>query len=53
MNWKHPSLVASAGALVVLAVAEVSIDVPWWAWVAWAVLTVLAVAQARRPQEGA
>lgn len=46
MNWKHPSLVASSGALVVLAVAEASIDLSWWVWGVWAVLTVLAVVQA-------
>lgn len=50
MNCRHPSVVASMGALVVFAVAEVAIDIPWWLWAVWAVLTAASAVQALRSE---
>lgn len=45
---KHPALVGSAGALVVLAGASIVRPLPWPVWVAWGALTALGVWQAAR-----
>ena len=46
--FKHPSVVASAGGLVVLAAVDAFGNTPVWAWAAWAALTAVAVSQAVR-----
>lgn len=48
MKVTHPSLAASAGAAVVLAVAETVADVPAWLWAAFGVLALVSVVQAAR-----
>jgi hypothetical protein len=44
----HPSVLATAGAGVVLVAASTVTDVPWWLWAAWAALGAMSVGQAVR-----
>lgn len=44
----HPSVLSSATAGTVIALANTQATVPWWLWTAWAGLTALAIRQAVR-----
>lgn len=44
----HPSVLATAAAGVGLAALSAGPGLPWWAWLPWAALGVVAVRQAAR-----
>lgn len=44
----HPSILATASAGTLLALASTQTDVPWWLWATWAALGAVAVTQAAR-----
>lgn len=44
----HPSVMASAGAAVVLVAVTAAWPQLWPAWIAWLVLAIVAVSQARQ-----
>jgi len=47
-TMKHPALVGSAGALVVLAGASIVRPLPWPIWATWVALTAIGIIQVTR-----